>query len=460
MKTFKNVLSFIAITLIISACHQWGNRMIISNGKDRIEVQSSGEIIFNDDETAIESISSHGYVRFQKNDQKLLAGYKKDGKFKYELYDNDKKLDPESVEGKKFIAEMVKGMISTGFGAKEHFNRIVKKGGIKAVLAEVDKIESDFAKSIYMEYLIACDSLRPDQLRDITGKIGKQIGSDFEKSKLLQKYKAAQLQDSAVSFAYFEAAKSIESDFEKANVSKTIVKQAISDKQSSEVIELSKTIESDFERANVLKEIIRQDKLRKANMNLFLNSAEQIKSDFEKANVLKEIIQQNKIESGNLTEFLNTTKTIGSDFEKANVLKEIIRHDKLEDSNVGQFLSTTGSINSDFERKNILEETIAKHEMKGENFKSLLTVVHGIQTEFDRGNLVKKIANTKLDGNEQWIGLIDEASLLSADFDKCNVLLEIAGKMPKNDEIKTSYMKAAKTINAENEFGRAVKAID
>lgn len=460
MKTFKNLFAVVVILLLVSSCHHWGNRMIIDNGKDRIEVQSSGEIIFNDDETAIESISSHGYVRYQRNGQKLLAGYKKNGEFKYELYDNGTRLDPASPEGKKFIAEMVKSMISTGFGAKEHLARIVKKGGIKAALAEVDRIENDFAKSIYMEFLITCDSLHPDQLKDITRKIGKQINSDFEKSKLLQKYTAAQLQDSVTSLAYFEAAKSIGSDFEKANVLKKIVKQPVSERQSGTIIELSKTIESDFERANVLKEIIHQNKLAETNVNSFLNSAGLIQSDFEKANVLKEFIKQDKIDSKNLTPFLNSSVTINSDFEKANVLKEIIRQDKLGEANLIQFLSSAETIQSDFEKKNILEELIDKKEIQGENFKSLLTSVHHIQSEFDRSNLIKKIAGKKIDTNEQWIGLIDETALLSADFDKCNVLVQIAGTMPKNDEIKVAYMKAAKTIKAEMEYGKALKAVE
>lgn len=460
MKTFRNLFPLVVFLLLVSSCHHWGNRMVIDNGKDRIEVQSSGEIIFNDDETAIESISSHGYVRYQRNGQKLLAGYKKNGEFKYELYDNGTRLDPNSAEGKKFIAEMVKSMISTGFGAKEHFKRIVKRGGIKAVMAEVDKIEGDFAKSIYMEYLITCDSLHPDQLKDITGKIGKQIDSDYEKSKLLQKYTAVQLQDSLTSFAYFEAAKSIESDFEKANVLKKIVRQPVSDKQAGEIISLSKTIESDFERANVLKEIIHQNKLSGMNTAQFLNSTELIQSDFEKANVLKELIKQNRIESKNMPEFLNSAVTINSDFEKANVLKEIIRQDKLEQANLSQFLSSAGTIQSDFEKKNILEELVDKKEIQGANFKSLLTSVHNIQSEFDRGNLIKKIAGKKIETNEQWIGLIDETALLSADFDKCNVLVQIAASMPKNDELKASYTKAAKTIKAEMEYGKALKAVE
>lgn len=460
MKTLKNLFTLVVLSLLVSSCHHWGNRMVINNGNDRIEVQSSGEIVFNDDETAIESISSHGYVRFQKNGQKLLAGYKKNGEFKYELYDNGKKLDPNSAEGKKFIAEMVKGMISTGFGAKEHLNRIVKKGGIKAVLAEVNKIDNDFAKSVYLDYLLTCDSLNTSQLKEITGKIGKQISSDFEKSKLLQKYTATQLQDSLTSVAYFEAAKSIGSDFEKANVLKKMIKQPLSGKQNGEIIGLSKTIESDFERANVLKEIIHQNKLPETNVNQFLISTELIKSDFEKANVLKEFMKQTKIESKNLAQFLNSTNTINSDFEKANVLKEIIHQDKLDEATLSQFLSSTATIQSDFEKKSILEELINKKEFGGENFKSLLTSVHGIQAEFDRGNLIKKIAGQEIKANDEWIGLINEASLLTADFDKCNVLLEIAGKMPKNEEVKTNYLKAAKTIKAEMEYGKALKAVD
>ncbi len=460
MKTFKNLFVLIAILLLASSCHHWGNRMVINNGKDRIEVQSSGEIVFNDDETAIESISSHGYVRFEKNGQKLLAGYKKNGEFKYELYDNGQRLNPDSPEGKKFIAEMVNSMISTGFGAKEHIRHIVKKGGIKAAISEIDKIDSDFAKSIYIEYLISCDSISPKQILVITQKIGKQIESDFEKSKLLQKYTATQIKDSLTSIAYFEAAKTIGSDFEKANVLKTVVKQSISDKQISEIVTLSKSIESDFERANVLKEIIHQSKLQETNMNPFLNSTELIKSDFEKANVLKELIRQNKIESKNLDQFLNSTNTINSDFEKANVLKEIMHQNKLEEANLGQFLNSTGGIGSDFEKKNILEELIDKQVFQGENFKNLLTSVHQVQTEFDRTNLIKKIAHKEIKTNDEWIRLIDEAALISADYEKCNTLLEIAGKMQKNEEVKASYIQAAKTINTENEFGRAMKAID
>lgn len=460
MKSFRNLFVLIVALLLTSSCHHWGNRMVINNGKDRIEVQSSGEIIFNDDETAIESISSHGYVRFEKNGQKLLAGYKRNGEFKYELYDNGQRLNPDSPEGKKFIAEMINSMIASGFGAKEHIKRIVKKGGIKAVIAEIDKIDSDFAKSIYIEYLISCDSITPNQVLVITQKIRKQIESDFEKSKLLQKYTAAQIKDSLTSIAYFEATKTIGSDFEKANVLKTIVKQSISDKQASQIVDISKSIESDFERANVLKEIIHQDKLRETNMNAFLNSTELIKSDFEKANVLKELIHQNKIESKDLVQFLNSTNTINSDFEKANVLKEIMHQNKLEEANLGQFLYSAGSINSDFEKKNILEELIDKQIFQGENFKNLLISVHQIKTEFDRTNLIKKIARKEIKTNDEWIRLIDETALLTADYEKCNTLVEIAGKMPKNEEVKASYMKAAKTINAENEFGRAVKAID
>ncbi|HNX54142.1 MAG TPA: hypothetical protein PKO30_01060 [Prolixibacteraceae bacterium] len=460
MKTSKNLIALFILLLIASSCHHWGNRMVIDNGKDRIEVQSSGEIAFNDDETAIESISGHGYVRFLKNEKKFLAGYKKNGEFKYELYNDGKKLDSDSPEGKKFITEMVRSMISTGFGAKEHIKRLVQKGGIKAVLAEVDKIETDFGKSVYLEYLIPCDSLTAQQLLEITGKIAKQINSDFEKSKLLQKYNAGQLKDSLTSFVYFAAAKSIGSDFEKANVLKAIVKQPISDKQTGEIVALSKTVESDFERANVLKEIIHQNKLSEPVLNPFLNSAELIKSDFEKANVLKELIHVNKIDSKSIVPFLNSTGTINSDFEKANVLKEIIHQNKLDEANLSLFLNTTGTINSDFERKNILDELIDKQVFQGENFKNMLTSVHQIQTEFDRANLIKKIAGKAINGDDSWIGLIDEAAQITADFEKCNTLLEIAGKMPKTEEIKASYMKAAKTINAENEFGRAVKAIN
>ncbi len=61
---------------------------------------------------------------------------------------------------------------------------------------------------------------------------------------------------------------------------------------------------------------------------------------------------------------------------------------------------------------------------------------------------------------DQWTGLINEAAKLDGDFEKSNMLLQISLKMPKSENIKTAYLKAAKTIAGDMEFGKAVRAVE
>ena len=392
MKTIRNLTLLLVILVIAASCHRFGSRIIVNNGNGRLEIESTGEIRFTDDESSIQSISKNGYVRYRKNDQKLFAGYTNKGDLKYELFDNGKKINPESVEGKKFIADAIQEMIATGIDAQGRFKRLIEKGGQQAVLTEVDRLDNDFLKSMYLENLIASDSLKPAQIFEITNKIDKKLGSDFEKGKLLKKYTAAHLKDSLTSTAYFEAVKNVGSDFEKANALKYILKQPLDKMQYGSVISVSNTVGSDFEKANILKELIHEGKVDTSLVNPFLEASNRIGSDFEKANILKEIIDYGLYANGSFANLLGSVGTVGSDFERANILK--------------------------------------------------------------------KLAARDIKVQEQWIGLIEKTAELSSEFEKCNVLLQIASHMPKSEEVKATYMKAAKTINAENEFGRAVKALN
>jgi len=392
MKTIRNLTLLLAILIVTASCHHFGSRIVVDNGKDRIEIESSGEIRFTDDESTIQSISKNGHLRYQKNDQKLYAGYTNKGDLKYELFDDGKKLNPESPEGKKFIADAIQQMIATGMDAQGRFNRIITKGGVRAVLAEVDRLDNDFIKSMYLEYLIASDSLKSAQIFEITNKIDKKLGSDFEKGKLLKKYTATHLKDSLTSTAYFEAVKNVGSDFEKANALKYILKQSLGKMQYGSVINVSNSVGSDF----------------------------------EKANILKELIHEGKVDSSVVNPFLEATDRIGSDFEKANIIKEMIDYGLYANDSFSNLLGSIGHVESDFERANIL----------------------------------KKLAARDIKAQEQWIGLIEKTAELSSEFEKCNVLLQIASRMPQNEEVKATYMKAAKTINAENEYGRAIKALN
>jgi len=391
MKTIRNIFAVLITLILTGSCYHNGNTIIVNNGKDKLEINYTGEIKFTDDEAAIKSMSKNSYLKYWKNDRKLRVKCNVNGELTYEMFENGQKLNPEDAEGKKFLAEAIQGMISVGFDAQGRMKRIVEKGGLRALLNEVDRLDNDFIKSMYLENLITSDSIHPDQITEIAKKIGKQIGSDFEKGKLLQKFSPTQLKDSLTTKAYFDAVVSVGSDFEKANALKHIIKQPLSKEQFDSALSASNTVGSDFEKANILKELLHQEIVAGENLSPFLNSVDHVGSDFEKANILKELIDKKQFEGENFANLLGSINRVGSDFEKTNLLKKLANKEfQTEEQWIG-LINETAKIDSEFERGNVLVQIAGKMPKSEEVKTSYMNVAKTINSEVDYGKVVKAI---------------------------------------------------------------------
>jgi len=349
MKTIRNLSVILIILFLTASCNHGRSSYTVNDGKNKLEIQYSGEIKFNDDETAIQSISNNGYLKYRNNDKKLLVRHGNNNELKYELSDNGSKLNPETPQGKTFITEAIQEMISTGIDAQGRMKRLIGKGGFKAVLNEVDRLKNDFTKSMYLEYLITSDSIRKDEMAAITKKIETQIGSDFEKSKLLKQFSAAQMKDSLISQAYFDAVKSIGSDFEKANALKNRIRQPLTQEQFDAALIASNTIGSDFEKANLLKELIDQGIFEGESFSKLLSSVNHIGSDFEKANVLKKLVGKDIKTDEQWIGLINGTAQVSSEFERSNVLLQIASRMPKSEEIKANYLKAAKTISSEHE---------------------------------------------------------------------------------------------------------------
>jgi len=353
MKTIRNLAAVLLVLIFATSCHHYGNRIVVNNGKDKLEISYYGEIKFTDDETAIQSISKNGYLDYKKNDAGLRMTHNEKGEIKCVMFMDGHKVNPASPEGKKLIAAAIKDMISVGFDAQGRIDRLVKKGGLRAVLNEVDRIEGDFVKSIYLKYLISSDSIHLNEVFEITKKITAQLGSDFEKAKLLQKFSATQMKDSMISEAYFEAVRSIGSDFEKTNTLKNRIRQPLNNEQFDAALNVSNTIGSDFEKANLLKELIAQGIYEGESFRNLLSAVDHIGSDFEKANVLKQLIGKDIKTEEQWIGLINGTAQVSSDFERGNVLLQIADKMPKSEELKTYYLNVAKTIHSEFDQERV-----------------------------------------------------------------------------------------------------------
>jgi hypothetical protein len=425
MKNIQNIIAAISLLWIAASCHR-GNSISIFSDNDNLRINYSGEIKFNDDETAIKSISPDGYLKYIRNGKKLFAENNPQGEVRYEMDDDGKMIDPGSHDGKMFLMRVISDMIDVGFDAKGRLQRLFKKGGTDAVLNAVDNLKMDYIKGMYLEYMLASDSLSQDQLKAIAKKINLGINNDYDKGRLLQKFPAEYLKDSLTARAWFEAVKSINSDYEKASALVYMARQPITREQLNQVVDVSNTIASDYDKANILKELIFKRTFAEENFDKTLDAVGYINSDFEKTNLLKALIEKEKLSADHFNKLLDAAEHVNSDYDKTNLIKELIE---------------TGL-------------------PAGAGFDKLLSAVIHAGSDFDKANLMRNLSNKNITSDEQWVAFINATSEISSDNDKSNLLVAIAPELPKTDQVKNAYMKASRTINNGNDLGRAVKALE
>jgi hypothetical protein len=331
--------------------------MIIGNGDDNtIEIKWSGKIAFNDDETAIASITPGGYLKYKNNDKKMVAESNMQGDISYKLYDGDLPLSLDST-GKKRLAASIKEMISFGFHAEERVDLIARKGGKKALLDEAAKSTSSYIKVLFIDRLFKNDSLDKDDLLGMLKQIDG-LDADYEKEKNLDRFSADQLKDSII-----------------------------------------------------------------------------------------------------VQPWLNVVGHIGSTDTKKNLLIHLIEKDSIYPAVFGKILDISGNLSSDWEKENVLGPLIDKGAIPTDLFNRLLEQIAHFGSDYEKQNLYKKLIADNNMSETQWGSLIGQVAHLAADFDKSNLLLEIAPIMPKSEYLHTTYLLCAKTITSDEEYGKALRAV-
>ena len=453
-------LKFSIIILVLAAlasCKNRGNTIITSSDGETVEVHYNGDIHFNDSETAIESISPYGFIKYRKNDHEFEAESNSHGQVEYKFYNDGREISLDQKDRERFLAMAIQDLISYGFDSKNRFDKIYARGGSAAVLTEVDKLKGDYIKGVYLEYLLDGPKIDQADLTEIAKKIATSLGSDFDKQRLLNKFPV--ITDSATGFAYFRAVKTIGSDFDRASAIRHLYDQPLSDNLGQLILLAVKTLGSDFEKSQLLGQYPSRYLQDSLLTDTYLDAVRSIGSDFEKANAIRNLFHQ-RLSSGQIQQILYVANTLGSDFEKANILKEMIEKENLDSAVFNTMLNVSGSVGSDFEKANIIRELMRKKIYPGDSFNNLISAVNHVNSDYERTNLLKELADKNIQTDAQWIALINACEQIQSSFDKANLLVNLAGKMPKNETVRGAYLKIAKTIPEDAEYGRVVKAVD
>lgn len=405
------------------------HRIRIKSKEDDFKVEFEGDITISNDDKDIVDISRGGYFEIKKSSfgrSRKIVIETEGGKLNKHYYVgwSEKNFYPD---GKEWLAEVLPKVIrTTTIGAESRVNRFYKKGGVNAVLNEINRLKSDYVRGVYYNLLL--DKNIPDKdLQKIITSVGDNIKSDYYLTSILSKNQKRFLSNPRSTAAYIEATKNISSDYYMASVlSKAIKSNEIDDEQLGKLIVISKNINSDYYLSSILTSILNSRKLNKVNMERIMQLSNTISTDYYKTSVLKKALKKNNLSKENYETFISSMDDVGSDYYQTSIINDFLKED-LDDKSLDKLLPLINK---------------------------------NVNSSYYAAGLYKKLSKHKL-SESQLIRVLKNASDNIGSSNYLSSVLVAFSSQVKNSsqKVKDEYIKAAKNIKSDTYFGKAMKAI-
>jgi hypothetical protein len=258
---------------------------------------ASKSVEFNDDYTDIERIGDGGYFRLSEErggtlrQLEVTAGA--DGGLK-RVYRERGEERSWNEAGRKWLARVLSDTVAgSGYDAEARVAKILRKGGAKAVLAEMARLKTDYARRVYSSALVESGNLNGEQLARLLSQTAKSIASDYEKATLLIHVLKNNLADAGVRAAFFETANTLSSDYERGRVLALLLKRSdVSAETLLLALKATRGMSSDFEKANVLIRAAGTNAANESVRTAIIEAAHALSSDYERGRVLAAVTKK------------------------------------------------------------------------------------------------------------------------------------------------------------------------
>lgn len=400
----------------------WFNREHFYKSKDSFsayEIEYKGKIIVSDDDKDVKSISPDGYLRIRKssfgNSRKIVIESDDNGKLTKKYFDGKKEKDFSS-EGKAWLEEILIDVIrKTGIGGTERIMRIYKKGGVNAVLEDIEEFDRTGGYSYY--------------------KSTNHAILYFEK----------------VEYSGFNA---------KYLYYKTLVNEIkLNDEELIKVLKAIPEISSNSTKGSLLRSILENYKLSGYAMEKFLDATESLSYNTERGNTLRAFIKKYQVDSENAGEFFDVIDGMSINSEKGNVIKPLLATQKLDKRVMSQLINTVDDFSSNSERAAIYR-LLVPHVVGDEDLTSqLLNATNQLSSSYRylRQEIIEyaakgKIVTDKTLSKDAVLNLLDITRTYDANTKKTTELRALYGSMTNDRDVIDSYFEVIGSMDNNMEI--------
>lgn len=467
-----------------------------SRGSQRLNVEYDGKIVFADDDKSIKSISRGGYMLIRKTSfgqrREVLA--EPDGdKVSYE-YRVGRRRQEWNQEAEEFLADVLIEVIrTTSIGAEGRVERFYTKGGMEAVLEEVDEIRSDFVSHVYLQFLLDEYDLSDEDLVKLARYVPSELDSDhyitevfkdnsdkFLKntettnaflsaigrmdsdhyiSLILTRALREDLDDDAL-IKVIDAAEMMDSDHYKTNVLKEVLdRRDLSDKLVDAVIKASTDIDSDHYATIVISDALDRPNLSDEAFNNLMDAVSNIDSDHYVTQTFMSMLRDREVSDQVVKAIIQRLEYMDSDHYRAVIISELYDDHLISEQYWSSLLNTIDDVDSDHYATQMLSKLL-KNELSEEQYAQVLRKVADIDSDHYKVVIIKDLMGVNLD-EEGLKSLLELADYIGSDYYKSEVLREACRQVKAStDEVKDIYRKVARGIRSDTYYGRVARCID
>lgn len=508
MKTSKGLnIFFIAILVSVSS---FGQNEVELNGKGNqthtyksntgvtsTELEYRGKILFNEDETDVTYISPGGFLKFSKksfgNRRTVELEGEANGVIKRTYREGSKKM-PFEPDGRKWMASVLPEIIrTTGIGAEERVKKFYTKGGLTAVLNEIDELPSDYVQSKYYSATLQLDGLSNAEVRQTLDHAGDELSSSYEQSKLLRNNSDKFSTSEANMAAALKYVEDISSSYEQSKIYiHFLTKEDLSEANKSLVIKGVQEISSSYEQSKVLTAVLKDD-LSAENVELVIAEIPNISSSYEQSKVLVYLAKNQEMEAVDFDVLLKAVASISSSYEQGKTLRAVVESRELDSEQIIQVTKASGYISSDYEQSKFIQSLINKQDLDKEVIDAILEATDKISSSYEKTKILKMIAESDNFGSENFSTFLKYATKISSSYDQSRVLailtqmddlsdqhqLELieaignissryersklligfAPNLSDSSEVREAFLTEAKTLS-DTDFGKVMRAIE
>jgi hypothetical protein len=427
-------------------------------------VEYRGTVEVTDDDKDIKSLSDDGYVEISKtvfgSKRGIIIESLGGGKIKKEYYEGRSKIDWEP-KGREWLNEILPTIVrSTGLGAEGRINRYYTKGGVPAVMSEIGRLEGDYVRSQYGKLLFKKEIPNAELPSVITG-LAEEIDSDYYLSTLFKDNIEKLLSTNEAADAFFKGSAKISSDYYKSVVLKEALnKYSTSPAQAKIILQSAKGISSGYYLHTVLIALLDQKVVKEDALNEMVVVSKEIDSDYYRSVVLSRALKLKGISKATMKNVADALSDMNSDYYQSTVFKNMADHE-MDEATQSQIFEMIGSMSSAYYASVSLKELLKTQKLSEKSFAELVAAAGKLNSANYAADVLGGTSGVTLT-KSQLIEVCKASSNIDSDYYMSTVLIAIAPQIRtlNDNEVKDAYRQAAKQIDSETYFGRAIRAIE